>query len=717
MNKNKSLYLIDGTAYVFRAFFGIRQFLSNSKGLPTNALYGFVKMLQKVVQDEQPDYLAVVFDSKEKTFRHDIYSLYKANRDEPPEDLVKQFPYFEPLVEAFNIRTFRTPGFEADDIIGTLARHGEKKGLDVVIVSGDKDMMQLITPKTRMLDTMKNKWFQAEDVVEKFGVGPEQVIEVMGLMGDSSDNIPGVAGVGPKTAAELIQKFGSIQNLYDHIDEVEKKKLREKLEKDRQSAFLSRQLVTIDRDMKLEPKIEDLKLQLADNQSLKKIFSELEFSSLFPESEEAEKATSPSGKKSYETILGDKQFETLLKKLKSSGEFALDLETTSLHPVQAEVVGISFSCEDCRACYIPLSHNYIGVPRQLGKKMVFRKLKPILEDASAKKYGQNIKYDLIVLRSEGIQLEGIAFDSMLASYVLDPSKRGHGMDDLARDYLGEKTITYKEVVGTASKEIRFDEVDIQRATEYAAEDSDITWRLVGKLKSLLKNEDLKLYNDIELPLVKVLAEMEMNGVFLDRDHLAKLSGSMEKELKKHEKKIYSLADEEFNINSPKQLSVILFEKLELPVIKKTKTGYSTDVSVLEVLSTSHELPEQILSHRQLSKLKSTYADALQEEIYRKTGRVHTSFNQTVAATGRLSSSDPNLQNIPIRTEMGREIRKAFIAEGEDMLLSADYSQIELRILAHLSKDKALGKAFEKGEDIHTRTAAEIFGTRLDDVTE
>ncbi len=715
MSKPKSLYLIDGSSYIFRAYYGIRQFLSTSNGFPTNALYGFINMLQKVVRDEKPDFLAVAFDSKEKTFRHQMYPDYKANRDAPPEDLAKQFPYFEPLVEAFNIYSVRVPGFEADDIMGTLAKKGVEKGLQVVIVSGDKDMMQLISPDIRMLDTMKNKWFGMEDVAEKFGVTPDQVIEVMGLMGDSSDHIPGVKGVGPKTAIELIQKFGSIDELYKRIEEVEKKKLKEKLAQDKEMALLSRKLVTIDTSMELEFDFKNLVLRPPNSAELKKLFSEFEFSSLLGELEDdsGPVETLPAVERNYETILSKDDLERWIELLKQSKIFALDLETTSLRPVQARVVGISLCCKEGVACYIPLAHRYLGVPEQLELHWVLNKLKPLFEDPQFKKVGQNIKYDLIVLRNEGIDLQGIAFDTMLASYILSPSGRRHNMDDLARDFLGHTTIKYKEVVGTASKEIGFDEVDVERATEYAAEDADITWRLFEKFSPLLQGDDLKLFQEMELPLLEVLAEMEIHGMKLDQSHLQNLSKLIQQKIHEYEKKIYSIAGEQFNINSPKQLSVILFEKLGLPAVKKTKSGFSTDVSVLEQLAEEHDLPEVILAYRHLGKLKSTYVDALQDDIFKKTGRVHTSFNQTMAATGRLSSSNPNLQNIPIRTEMGREIRKAFIAEENNYLLSSDYSQVELRVLAHLSEDEALMEAFQMGEDIHTRTACEIFGTTPD----
>ena len=717
MSKRKTLYLIDGSSYIFRAFFGVRQQLSTSKGFPTNALYGFINMLQKVIREEKPDYLVVAFDSPDKTFRHKIYPNYKANRDAPPEELSRQFPYFEPLVKAYGLSSIRRPGFEADDIIGTLAKKGKQKGLEIVIVSGDKDMMQLISPHIYMLDTMKNKKFMDKEVVEKFGVQADKVVEVMGLMGDSSDHIPGVAGIGPKIAAELIQKFGSIESLYKQINEVEKKKVKEKLEHDKENAFMSRELVSIDTEMDLEFNSDLMKPGKIDRAKLKKMFEEFEFVS-FLEGMQGEVTNSLKIDRSgYKTILTEKSFNDLIKSLVKKKSFVFDVETTNKRPVWARMVGISFSFEEGNACYLPLVHRYLGSPDQLEFKMVCEKLKPIFEDKRIKKCGHNIKYDLIVMANEGIALDGVDFDTMIASYLLNPSSRGHGLDSLTMEYFGHKNLTYKEIVGTGNREIGFDEVEVNRATEYAAEDSDMTWRLKGKLQPQLKDSTLKLYKEIELPLLEVLAEIELNGVYVDRKHLTELSSKIDKQLLRLEKDIYVLAGEEFNINSPKQLSVILFEKLKLPVIKKTKTGYSTDVSVLELLVAEHKLPKQILSYRQLAKLKSTYVDALPGEIFKNTGRVHTSFNQTVAATGRLSSSNPNLQNIPIRSDMGKEIRKAFTAEGDNMLLSADYSQIELRLLAHLSKDRALKDAFDKGEDIHARTAADIFGSSLDKVDE
>ena len=717
MSKRKKLYLIDGSSYIFRAFFGVRQQLSTSNGFPTNALYGFINMLQKVIRDEKPDYLVVAFDSPDKTFRHKIYPNYKANRDAPPEELSRQFPYFEPLVKAYGLSSIRRPGFEADDIIGTLAKKGQQKGLDIVIVSGDKDMMQLISPHIYMLDTMKNKKFMDKEVVEKFGVQADKVVEVMGLMGDSSDHIPGVKGVGPKTAAELIRKFGSIESLYKRIDEVEKKNLKEKLERDKENAFMSRELVSIDTEMDLEFNSDLMILGKIDSVKLKKMFEEFEFVSFLEGMQDGTANSLEVDRSEYKTILTEKSFNDLIESLAKKKSFAFDVETTSKRPVWARLVGISFSFNDGNAFYLPLAHRYLGAPEQLEFEVVREKLKQVFEDKSIKKCGHNIKYDLIVMSNEGIALDGVDFDTMIASYLLNPSSRGHGLDALTMEYFGHKNLTYKEMTGTGSKEIGFDEVEVGRATEYAAEDSDMTWRLKGKLQPQLKDSTLKLYKEIELPLLEVLAEIELNGVYIDRKHLTELSSKIDKKLLRLEKDIYVLADEQFNINSPKQLSVILFEKLKLPVVKKTKTGYSTDVSVLGQLALKHKLPEQVLSYRQLAKLKSTYVDALPGEIFKKTGRVHTSFNQTVAATGRLSSSNPNLQNIPIRSDMGKEIRKAFTAEEDNMLLSADYSQIELRILAHLSKDKALKRAFDKGEDVHARTAADIFGGSIGQVDE
>ncbi len=702
------IIIIDGSSYIFRAYYGIRQALTTSKGVPANATYGFARMLLKVIRDEKPDYVAVVFDSKGKTTRHEYFPEYKANRSAMPEDLVPQIPYIHDLVRSFNMEVVCRDGIEADDIIGTLAMRSKEKGMEVTIVSGDKDMMQLIGDGITMLDTMKDKRFGPAEVVEKLGVGPEKVIDIMGLMGDSSDNIPGVPGVGPKTALELINQFGDMENAIAHAEEFRKKSVREKLSQFAEQARLSKRLVTIvtDLDLNLDPEI--FKTREMDRETVVKILKELEFMSLL---KELDLSPEPVEKheKAYRTILDWEEFDCLLDDLKKSGRFALDLETTSKHPVDAKIVGFSFSYTPHEAYYIPIAHQYLGCPEQLDFKEVLAKLKPILEDPSLKKIGQNIKYEIIVLHNAGIELQGIVFDTMIASYLLEPNKRHHNLDNISLENLGHKMISYKEVAGTGQKEIGFQEVPIDQASEYSCEDSDITFLLAEKFGPLLQSEGLDdLFRKIEMPLVEVLAEMELNGVGIDAAFLGEMSGVLDKQLNLLTKQIYEIAGEEFNINSPKQLGELLFEKLKLPAKKKTKSGYSTDESVLETLAEKHPLPAEVLNYRKLKKLKSTYVDALPALIKPETGRVHTSFNQTITATGRLSSTDPNLQNIPIQTETGREVRKAFTAGEGGLILSADYSQVELRLLAHLSEDPMLMDAFQKGDDIHTRTASEVF---------
>ena len=719
MKKNPRLYLIDGSSYIFRAFYGIRQFLSNSKGLPTNAIYGFATMLLKILREEKPEYIAVVFDPKGKTFRHEMYKEYKANRIETPDDLKPQIPYIINLVKAFNIMSLQQEGFEADDIIGTISRRAEKEGFQVTIVSGDKDMMQLISPHIKMLDTLKNKTFGAKDVREKFGVEPKRVIEVMGLMGDSSDNIPGVPGIGPKTAAALIQEYGDIENLLENLEQIKKAALKSKLSEYAEQAQLSKKLCTINANISLPVRIEEMKVKKLDSKRVIFLFKQLEFASLMSTVDLGNEKWMESGnlrgwksdtvKKKYKIVLNETELEKIINQIKNKGLLSIDLETTSAFPMNAEIVGISISITHNDAYYIPVGHNYPDAPIQLKREKVLEKLKPVLEDKNIKKIGQNIKYEIIVCRNAGIKIKNIYFDTMIASYLINPSKHNHNLEDIALEYLDYRVTTYKEVVGSGTKEIGFNEVDMETAASYSGEDADITLQLSNKLLNVLEKDALIfLLNKIELPLAEVLAETEMNGVKIDKGFLKKMSKDLEREMALSMQKIFDMSGEEFNINSPKQLSGILFEKLKLPVLKKTKTGYSTDISVLEQLAENFPLPSEIICYRQLSKLKSTYVDALPLLINRKTGRIHTSFNQTVTATGRLSSSNPNLQNIPIRTELGRKIRKAFIAEKNHLLLSADYSQIELRILAHLSEDEVLMDAFKKGEDIHTQTAAKIF---------
>ncbi len=676
-------------------------------------------MLLKILREEQPEYIAIIFDPKGKTFRHEMYKEYKANRAETPDDLIPQISYIINLVEAFNIVSIQQEGFEADDVIGTISKKAEKEGFEVTIVSGDKDMMQLITSNIKMLDTLKNKTFGVKEVQEKFGVEPGLVTEVMGLMGDSSDNIPGVPGIGPKTATTLIQDYGDIENLLKNLKQIKKKTLKNKLSEYAEQARLSKKLCTINTNMNLSLGIDEMKAKKLDSKRLISLFKELEFVSLISRVELGNKTwmkseklrgwKSDTVKKEYKIVFSEKELDKIIIQVKNKGLLSIDLETTSVFPMEADIVGISISIIPHEAYYIPVGHNYPGAPVQLSRDKVLKKLKPILEDKNIKKIGQNIKYEIIVFENFGIKVNNIYFDTMIASYLINPSKQNHNLEDIALEYLNYRVTTYKEVTGSGSKEIGFNEVDIETAASYSGEDADITLQLNKKLLTALEKDTLvSLLNNVELPLAEALAEIEINGVKINKNFLKKMSKDLEKDISLSAQKIHDMAGEEFNINSPKQLSKLLFEKLQLPSLKKTKTGYSTDMSVLAQLAIDHPLPAEIISYRQLSKLKSTYVDALPLLINSKTGRIHTSFNQTVTATGRLSSSNPNLQNIPIRTELGRKIRKAFIAEKNHLLLSADYSQIELRILAHLSEDEALVEAFKKGEDIHAQTGARIF---------
>ncbi len=687
-------------------FRSIRQYLSNSKGLPTNAIYGFAIMLLKILREEGPDYLAIVFDAKGKTFREEEYAAYKAHRPSMPDDLVPQIPYIHDLVKAFNIPALQIEGYEADDIIGTITKRAEREGYQVTIVSGDKDLMQLISPNVKMLDTLKNRLFGEKEVIEKFGVEPKRVVEVMALMGDTSDNIPGVPGIGPKTATALIKKFGDIETLLANAEKVDNARIKEKLLRYKDQARLSRRLSTLVTDMDIDINIDELKKRGIEQDRVIRLLKELEFASLLKELTPQEDVSD----KDYKIIFKREDFEGLIERLKMTKGFSIDLETTHKEPVRATIVGISISLKENEAFYIPIRHNYQGVPEQLDSDYVLSMLKPILEDSKIEKYGQNIKYDIIVLSLAGIHLKGIAFDSMIASYLINPSKHNHNLEDIALEHLNYRMTSYSEVAGKGAKEIGFQEVDIQDAANYSCEDADITFKLTNILSPVLeKNGVARLYHEVELPLIDVLAEIEINGVKIDKDFMKEMSTRLERDINQYVSRIYTIAGEEFNIKSPKQLATILFDKLRLKPIKRTKTGYSTDVKVLEELAIQHDLPADILACRQLMKLKSTYVDALPAMINPSSKRIHASFNQTVTATGRLSSSNPNLQNIPIKTEIGREIRKGFIAESGWIIVSADYSQIELRILAHVSGDEVLTEAFKKGEDIHTRTAVEVFG--------
>jgi DNA polymerase-1 len=706
MRKDKTIYLIDGTAYIHRAYHAIRG-LTNSRGLPTNAIFGFTRMLIKLMEERSPEYIGMFFDAKGPTFRHDLYKEYKANRPAMPEDMAVQIPYIKEVTAAFNLPIIEMPGYEADDLIGTLARRAEKEGFKVVMVTGDKDFMQLITDKTAIWDPMKDNSIDIDTIREKFGLEPSQMIDVQGLSGDATDNIPGVPGIGSKTALDLVKTYNSMQELYEKLDAITKKKQRENLENYREQAFLSRELVTINTAAPVKLDLANFKVTAPDKDKLAELYKKLEFRQL----QQSVPDQADLSQKDYQAIMDEAALADLIARLEKAGRFALDTETTSTNPMQASLVGLSFAVKADQAFYIPCAHNYLGAPPQLDLKEVLAALKPVLENPEIKKVGQNIKYDWMVLARHGINLKGVAFDTMLASYLLNPSKRAHNLDQIALDFLDHKTITYEQVAGKGKNALTFSRVPVDKAIPYACEDADITLMARDVLIPGLKELGLEeLMETVEMPLVPVLMRMEMRGTGVDVDRLHELSKSFEQELDALEGSIHGVAGEVFNINSPQQLGRILFEKLQLPVQKKTKkkTGYSTDVNVLTALAEYHELPALILKHRTLAKLKSTYADALIDLVNPDTGRIHTSYNQTVAATGRLSSSDPNLQNIPIRTEEGRKIRQAFIPRKGWKLLSADYSQVELRILAHCSADEILIEAFRENEDIHTRTACEVF---------
>ena len=705
------LFLIDGSSYIFRAFHAIGR-LSTSKGFPTNAIFGFTSMLLRVLREMKPEYLAVVLDAKGSTFRDEIYPDYKANRPGMPEGLEPQIPYIKQIIEAYNIPVIEKEGYEADDVIGTIAKEVAKKGLDVVIVTGDKDMLQLVDEHICTLDTMKGRSFGKREVLERYGVKPEQMTDVMGLAGDSIDNIPGVPGIGEKTAVALIKQYDTLENLLVNREKLPHKRLIEALTRFGDQATLSKCLATIATDVPLEYNLEDFALSDPVVETLKEIFRELEFSKFLQE------ITSETlSMEDYHLVIEKDQFSNLVEELKGCQVFAFDFETTSREPMLAELVGLSFSCHPHQAYYVPLGHRYGGAPRQLDKEFVLSELKPLFQDEKLKKYGQNIKYEYVLLKRRGIKLRGIEGDTMVGSYLLNPTKHNHNLEEIARKYLDHRMISYKDVVGSGKKEVSFDQVDLNTAKNYSCEDSNVTFLVSRILFPKLVDEGLKgLFDEVEIPLIEVLASMEMNGVKINRSLLEEMSKEFESQLASIADRIYLLAGEQFNINSSQQLSRILFEKLNLPKVKRTKTGTSTDTEVLTRLAQQHDLPLELLAYRSLSKLKSTYIDALPRLINPRTGRVHTSYNQTVTATGRLSSSNPNLQNIPIRSEEGRRIRQAFIPEEGWLMISADYSQIELRILAHLTRDNELCEAFHRDEDIHALTASHVFGVLLEDVT-
>ncbi|NJC88904.1 MAG: DNA polymerase I [Desulfuromonas sp.] len=698
------LFLIDGSGYIYRAYFAIRH-LSNSKGVATNAVYGFVNMLLKVVREQQPDHLAVIFDSKGPTFRHQLYPQYKANRAAMHDDLVPQVPVIKDVVRAFNMPAIELPGFEADDIIATLAKRFAAEGMEVTVVTGDKDLMQVVSERVRLLDTMKDQTSGLEEVAARFGGTPAQVIEVQALSGDSSDNVPGVPGIGEKTAVELIREFGSVENLLANLDRV-KGKRRENLEAFADQARLSWQLVKLHDDVSLDLDYTSFALSPPDRAALTALFKELEFHKLLQEFSSEQQASG----EGYRCVLTREELAALVEALQAAGRFAFDTETTGLDPLRAEMVGLSFAVKAGEGWYLPVGHHYLGVPAQLPRQLVIDTLRPLLENPQLKKIGQNIKFDALVLAHAGIELQGIETDTMIASYLAQPAAKSHGMDALASELLGYRAISYAEVTGSGKHQVTFDQVAIEKATVYAAEDADITLRLAEKLLPMVAaTGQERLFHDVEMPLVAILTAMERTGVRVDPVFLGGLSKEMEGKLAALEQEIHRLAGGPFNIASPKQLGEVLFERLKLSRGRKTKTGWSTDSEVLASLADEHPVAALILDHRSLAKLKGTYTDALPKLINPATGRIHTSFNQAVTATGRLSSSDPNLQNIPIRSEEGRRIREGFIPADGCVLLSADYSQVELRILAHLADVPALKEAFARGEDIHRRTASEVFG--------
>ncbi len=720
---SKPLVLIDGSSYLYRAFHALPP-LTNSKGQPTGAIYGVINMLKKLIHDYQPEKIAVIFDSKGKTFRDELYTAYKANREAMPDDLQSQIEPLHAIIKALGLPLIMIDGVEADDVIGTLATQAKHKKMPVLISTGDKDMAQLVDSHVTLINTMSNQLLDEKGVEEKFGVKPKQIIDYLTLMGDTSDNIPGVPNVGPKTAAKWLSEYHTLDNLIEHAAQITGK-VGENFRAHITQLPLSKELTTIKCDVQLPITLDELNPKEKNSEQLITLFQQLEFKNWLKEllgDDESSRGTAhraPTNKKHYHCILTEKDFTDLLQRLSKATLIAVDTETTSLDIIDAKLVGFSFAFAEGDAVYLPVMHDYPGAPTQLNKEHVFNKLKPILENPHIHKIGQHIKYDKNILLNCGIDLQGIAFDTMLESYVLDSTATRHDMDSLALKYLGKRTITFEEVAGKGAKQLTFNQIGIEEATNYAAEDADITWQLHQKLWPKLEKTPglVHTFKEIEMPLALVLADMERHGVFIDKALLQQQSKELTERIFTLEQTAYKEAGMPFNLASPKQLQQILFEKMQLPVLEKTPTGQpSTGESVLQELAHDYPFVKIILEHRTLSKLKSTYTDKLPEEINAKTGRVHTSYQQAVASTGRLSSSNPNLQNIPVRTEEGRRIRQAFIAPCGYKIVSSDYSQIELRLMAHLSQDPNLLKAFEQGWDIHAATAAEVFNVNLNDVT-
>ena len=711
-SRENPIILIDGSSYLYRAYHALPPLMS-SKNQPTGAIRGVISMVKKILSDHPSSPLAVIFDAKGKTFRHEMYKEYKANRPPMPEDLVKQIEPINSIIKALGIKLVSVEGVEADDVIGTLANEASKLGLDTVISTGDKDMTQLVNEHIRIVNTMSGELLDEDGVEKKFGVKPELIIDYLALVGDTSDNVPGVEKVGPKTAVKWLVDYGNLEGIISNSKKISGK-VGENLRNGLDQLLLSKELVTIKKDVPLEVGINDLSVGEEEKELLKKIYTELEFKTWLEEEGPIKKAQKEE-KTQYDLVTDEKQLNKWISKIKKSPLLVLDTETTGLEYMDVKLVGLSLSIQSGEAAYIPIGHNQGG---QLPEALVLTKLKPVLESKKTKIIGQNIKFDRNILSRYGINLDSIENDTMLMSYVLHSTASRHNLDALAQYYLDYKTITFEEVAGKGAKQITFDLVPIDQALHYASEDADITFRLYKKLKSNLDKQPVlsDLLEKIEIPLIKVLSDMELTGTLVNDKVLKALSRNFSRRISKLEEEAYKLAGEEFNLGSPKQLQEIFFEKLDYPIVQKTPGGQpSTAENVLQQLSQDYDLPKIILEHRTLSKLKSTYTDKLPLQISKTTGRIHTSFHQAVTTTGRLSSSDPNLQNIPIRTEDGRRIRQAFEAPKGYQIISADYSQIELRVMAHLSKDEGLIRAFKEGEDVHTRTASEVFGVTLKEV--
>lgn len=716
--EKKPLILVDGSSYLYRAFHAMPA-LTNSKNFPTGAIYGMVNMLRRLLNDYEPEHVVVVFDAKGRTFRDDIYAEYKANRKEMPPELVKQVEPIHRVIKAMGFPILMIEGVEADDVIGTLALQATKAKVDALISTGDKDLAQLVNEHVTLVNTMTNTVMDVEGVKEKFGVLPKQIVDYLTLVGDTSDNVPGVPQVGPKTAAKWLQEYNSLDELIKHADKIGGK-VGDNFRQALSQIPMTKELVTIKCDVDLPVSFEALSIQPADKTILLEIFKEMEFKTWLAEILEESKQQAPTTQqKNDEIITTESRLQAWIQALANANEFAFDTETTSLDVMSADLVGFSVAIKPNEAAYIPFGHDYLGAPTQLDKSYVLAQFKPLLENSAIKKIGQNIKYDMEVLAVHGINLAGVAFDTMMESYVLDSSSNAHDMDSLALKYLGQRTITFEDIAGKGAKQLTFNQIEVEKAGEYAAEDADVTLRLHRTLWPRIQAEPgiHRVYTEIEIPLIPVLAHIEMNGVLIDPAKLKQQGKELQARLIELEQEAFQHAGSEFNLNSPKQLQDILFTKLKLPVLQKTPTGQaSTADAVLQELALDFEMPKIIIEYRSLSKLMSTYTNRLVEQINSRTGRIHTSYNQTGTATGRLSSSDPNLQNIPIRSKEGRRIRQAFIAPAGYKLISADYSQIELRIMAHMSEDPGLLYAFTHDLDVHKATAAEVWEVPLDAVT-